>query len=324
MRNFIKKLFLISFITILCFCILRYPVMALSFSSCGLKLWFSKMIPTLLPFMILTTLLIHLNLHQSFVGFFVPVLQPIFRLSRSCLYAIVVGFCCGFPMGAKVVADLYLSHCISKSEAEYLLSFCNNIGPIYFVSFVLLSFHITNYVPYLFGMYGIPLCYGLALRYLVYRHRIPFQKSDFRHPCPAADRSAFSGMSVFQALDDAIMNALQSIGKLGGYMILCNLCVCIPYLIGSQNAVFTSFSYCILEITGGINHTLTQALSQNIRYLIVFPLLLLGGVSCLLQTASILHGTNLSCKKYCLHKLVQYFFSLLYYACLISCNQITL
>ena len=36
------------------------------------------------------------------------------------------GVFCGFPMGAKVVSDLYGAQKLSKSEANTLLAFCNN------------------------------------------------------------------------------------------------------------------------------------------------------------------------------------------------------
>lgn len=307
MRNFIKKSFYCIIFAALFLCLLFYPKLTLSYASTGLTLWFSKMIPTLLPFMILSSLLIKLQLHQTFIGFLAPVLRPIFRVNSSCLYAIVVGFCCGFPMGAKVVAELYLAHKITKSEAEFLLAFCNNIGPIYFISFVLFSLQITNYLPFLFGMYGIPLCYGILLRYGVYRKKLHFPAQTER----AADWQ--KGGSFFRALDDSIMNSLNAITKLGGYMILFNLCNCIPVLLFSQNTFLMSFINCMLEITSGIQYTLGQNLAYPYSYLIVFPLLLFGGISCFAQTASILRDTDLSQKKYCTHKLVQYFLSLSYY-----------
>ena len=39
-------------------------------------------------------------------------------------------------MGAKVTADLLKKELITRDEAEYLLSFCNNTSPIFIINFI--------------------------------------------------------------------------------------------------------------------------------------------------------------------------------------------
>ncbi len=51
------------------------------------------------------------------------ILKKIYKYSSFGLYAIFMGFFCGFPMGAKVVSELYGNDKISKSEANTLLAF---------------------------------------------------------------------------------------------------------------------------------------------------------------------------------------------------------
>lgn len=162
--NFISILFIILVI-----CILTNSKLSLSYAAMGLELWFQKMIPTLLPFMILSGIMVRLKLTEKISMIIYPVIRPVFRVRKNVCYAMLMGFLCGFPMGAKVVGDLYSRDMITKREAEYLLSFCNNIGPVYFCGFVLPLLGRRLVLPYLFGMYGIPLLYGLALRYTVYR-----------------------------------------------------------------------------------------------------------------------------------------------------------
>ena len=101
----VKKALLLCLFTALTLCMLLENEKALALSLTGLNLWFEKMIPTLLPFMILSGILIRMNLSDSFARLFAPLLRPLFGLSDSCLYVLVIGFLCGFPMGARVTAE---------------------------------------------------------------------------------------------------------------------------------------------------------------------------------------------------------------------------
>ena len=283
-----KKIIYTAIFVIMTAFLLIYPAKCLLFALNGLNLWFQKMVPALLPFMILSGMMIRMNLTDKLVSFIRPVLKPLFRLRSAPLYAIVVGFLCGFPMGARVVADLYTRGQITRAEASYLLAFCNNIGPIYFTGFVLPTLALKKTAPYLLGMYGLPLIYGILLRFSVYRNRL----KDDALP-PSAEQSS---PGLLEALDDSITAGMEGITKLGGYMIFFNLLNVIPLVFLKENSLLGLLN-CFLEITGGIQ----VAGSQNPFAVLV--LLSFGGLSCLAQTNSCIRHTDLSIKTYFLHRL---------------------
>ena len=115
--------------------ILSYPALSLSYAANGLKLWFDRMVPTLFPFMLLSTVMIRQNLTEGFASFLYPIAGRLYGMSRNCVYCLLLGFLCGFPMGARTIAEMYERKQLSKREAEFLLAFCNNIGPVYYISF---------------------------------------------------------------------------------------------------------------------------------------------------------------------------------------------
>lgn len=285
--------------------ILVYPARSLFFACNGLNLWFQKMIPALFPFMVLSGVMIRMNLTDSFVKLLKPVLSPLFQVSGSCLYAVAVGFLCGFPMGAVVTAQLYERDKITEKEAEFLLSFCNNIGPVYFLSFALPLIGVRKPLPFLFfGMYGIPFLYGLLLRHTLYRHSLSRKG--------IAPISAGPVPSFLQALDESVMSSLTGITKLGGYMIVFNLLNLIPELLFTNNASLRALLSAFLEITGGLKALGGEAPLASLS------LLIFGGLSCIAQTSSSLQHTGLSLKKYVFHKTVLTVICAFYYFLLIG------
>lgn len=314
MRKNIKTFFLTLTFLLLTGLLLAFPKESLAFSLTGLQLWFNRMVPTLLPFMILSGIMIRLNLTEHVVKAVSPFLMPLFQISLNGLYAIVIGFLCGFPMGAKVVADLYEGRRISQKEASFLLAFCNNIGPVYFISFVLPTLGLGLVVPYVFGMYGLPLCYGIFLRHTVYKDCISLPSRPAPVPRLKTVLSAAEGaapISLLDTLDDSILSGLYSIAKLGGYMVLFNLLNLVPRaflpVISFSGIDSGAIINCFLEITSGISRMGSHA------PLIVLLLLPFGGFSCIAQTYSMIKDTDLSLKNYVFHKLVLSGMTLLYY-----------
>ena len=152
----------------LTYLLLHYPKQSLEYASIGLDLWFKKMIPTLLPFMILSGIMVRMNLTERFARCFHPLFHMLWGTSLNGSYVILMGMLCGFPMGARVIGELCHAGKLSEDEGAFLLAFCNNIGPIYFISFVMGTLSLSgNYIPFII-MYGVPLVYGCFLHYLVY------------------------------------------------------------------------------------------------------------------------------------------------------------
>ena len=300
----VKKILYTLFFLFLTYCILTHSQLSLYYALSGLELWYGKMIPALLPFMIISGIMIRLRLTEGFSSFLYPIIYPLFRVSKNVCYAIIMGFLCGFPMGAKTVADLYLRGMISKREAEFLLSFCNNIGPVYFLSFALPLLHRKLTIPYLFGMYGVPLLYGMFLRYSAFRDlSINTCTKQLSHNRLIAC-SQNNKENLLNEIDDAINASIQSILSLGGYMILFNLLNLIPHVLRGNPSVLLAP---VFEITGGLN-MLKQRLPLYTLILLPF-----GGFSCIAQTYSCIKNTDLSIKTYISHKLLLTLFTILYY-----------
>ena len=299
---------------------LRHPALSLEYASTGLNLWLTKMVPTLLPFMILSGIVIRMDLTENFVRLLHPLLHRLYGTSKNGSYTIIMGFLCGFPMGARIVGELYESGRLSREESAKLLYFCNNIGPIYFLSYVVPMLAIERpLLPFLI-MYGIPMLYGLVLfRVLpLFQRRDTAQNITMLHSHGISDDSNIdityknlTRMPLLAAIDASVISGLVGIAKLGGYMVFFNL----------LNIVFVPFHHvstdllglyrCILEITSGIDY------SGHSLYCAILILLPFGGFSCIAQTYSMISRTDLSVRTYVFHKIIQTALTALCYFALI-------
>ena len=102
------------------------PEKSLNYALTGLQVWFNRMIPTLFPFMIISGILVKTGYSVNIARVFGLLFEKIYTLSYDCIYIIIMGMLCGFPMGAVIIADSLKNNRITLKEAELLLSFTNN------------------------------------------------------------------------------------------------------------------------------------------------------------------------------------------------------
>lgn len=308
---------------------------ALSLATLGLTLWLENMVPTLLPFMILSGILTGLKLQELLCRPLRGCFGRLFHTTPNGAYCIIMGFLCGFPMGAFCVADLCQKGQLSKEDSVRLIPFCNNIGPVYFYSFAvpMLGLQAPSYqaLPLLtFGMYGIPLLYGflssqLHVRALKASAAKTVYASDSRLPRTFVRRLSAAAVkpspdvpasliqcektepSLFAVMDEAISHAGKSMLRLCGYMILFNILM-LPLYALHVNGFYSGILHSVFEISGGIRvlqgYLLLMPEKRMLLQLLMLTALSFGGFCCAGQSECFLHAVSLSPAAYLLRRLL--------------------
>lgn len=125
-------------IVIVCcvFLIFRYPDAVKNGVNEGLNICFSTIIPSLFPFMVLSTYIVKSNiLSPAYKLFSVPV-KVLFHQPAPAISVITLSMIGGFPIGLKMTNDLYQKGQINKNQAQRLCLFCMNAGPAFIVTAV--------------------------------------------------------------------------------------------------------------------------------------------------------------------------------------------
>ncbi len=274
--------------------LLLNPEEAVAGSRAGLMLWFQSVLPVLLPFFILSRLLISMNGIAPLTRLLSPLTRHIWGLSPMGTYALLLGFLCGYPMGAKIAGDLVREGKITPGEGNYLLLFCNNVSPAFLMGFCLTEqLKAPALLPLTLGLvYGLPLLLGAFWR----------RKGTQSPKLPQKQASGFQ--ISFKIVDTCIMDGLESILKLGCYIILFSIMARLAIKIPWPNMLLSAISVGLLEITNGISLVCHMPFSLEIRYLTVLGFVILGGGSGLAQTQGMLVGSGLSVSGYIKAKLI--------------------
>lgn len=291
----------ISTILVLCFFVsmMLFPKIVFLGASNGLLLWFHSVLPTLLPYMILINIMIHTPAIHWICRIASPFLCPFLGTSYYGTFAVLTGFLCGYPMGAKTTSDLLYTHKISRSEASYLLSFCNNTSPAFILSYIVIQ-NLKNTalsVPFLLILILAPLLMSFLFR-IFYRQKI--YSAD---PSASVRQVTESSASVpVDFFDQCIMNAFESVTKIGGYMILFSILI---HLLSSlfPDSILSLIFYSSLEISTGIRLIATSSLSHMWKIVLCATLTAFGGWCCIFQTRSMISGVHLPLLPYIAEKL---------------------
>lgn len=131
-----KKLLPVLPVLLFALLLLLRPGEALTAAQTGLSLCAKSVVPALFPMMVVTGLLLRLGAADCLQGLLSPFMGPLFRLRGACAAPLLMGLVGGYPVGASAAAQLYRQGLCTKGEAERLLSFCNNCGPAFLLSYV--------------------------------------------------------------------------------------------------------------------------------------------------------------------------------------------
>ena len=131
-----KKIFILIILLSL-FYILYFPNITVHAAGNGLILWFEQILPSLLPFAILSNIIISADILPSLIIKILPFVQKILPISTYGTFVLFSGFLFGFPMGSKNCAALLLDKKIEQQEAEILFIITNNMSPVFIQSYIL-------------------------------------------------------------------------------------------------------------------------------------------------------------------------------------------
>jgi len=291
--------------------LLIFPQIVLAASREGLLLWFNNVLPTLLPFMIATNMLISLGFADFISQLLSPVMRKVFGLPGTAGFGLVAGLTSGYPMGAKTVADLRRGGKLSAREAQHLISFCNNAGPLFILGVVGVGMFQNTRVGYV--LWAAHICAALIVGTLL-RKKISnehtYEKTSFKSALEKyRENRAANVHSIGKVLGDAVKNSMESMTIIGGLIIFFSVVLAVFETIGLpgneiSHGIFAGF----IEVTGGARR-ISALQPTKITLACAAFVIAFGGFSVHAQSLHFTEGTGIKTSAYLFAKLLHGIFA---------------
>lgn len=300
-KSKIKKINIIVIILVLlCMTMfLALPQIAIDSFFEGIRLWATKVLPALLPFFFLVKLLSTTTLSGTVGKYLTPVTQRLYGVGGVSGYIFVMSILSGYPVGAKLTADIYKDGGLSKGQAHTISAFASTSGPLFVLGTVGIGLFGNNKL----GLTILLSHYiGAILNGLLYRNK-------------TKNTQSVDILTSSSTIADNMSSSISSILLVGGfvaifYMVLSLLLhlniFILPTkllsLLGIEQNISTSFLAGLIEVTTGASLLSRCSITFETQAILLAFLISFGGLSIHMQAYCFLAEFDMPYPKFLLMK----------------------
>ncbi|MCQ5363858.1 sporulation integral membrane protein YlbJ [Anoxybacillus salavatliensis] len=312
-----KTLMLSSIIVCLCIALLRYPQQSFEAAVRGLHMWWDVVFPSLLPFFIVSEILIGFGVVHFLGVLLEPWMRPLFKVPGIGGFVWAMGMASGYPAGAKLTARLRQQQQLSAIEAERLVSFTNSSNPLFIFGAISVGFFHNPNIGIVLALshYLGNICVGFIMRfhgkeeeYVVQKQKKGILRQAFR----AMHKTRLkNNQAIGKLLGDAVRSSIQTLFMIGGFIILFSVLNRLLYVTNITDMLAHVVQYVlaifhlprelsvpliagVFEITLGSQMASEATNATLLQKVIVTSFILaFGGFSVQAQVASILAEANI-------------------------------
>lgn len=246
----------------------------------GLLLWYRVLIPTLLPFILITNAMSESHSYDALT-----------TGSSKALFitAFLIGNLCGYPIGAKILNDFVNQNKIPKKPASDMLSVSSQASPMFLIGYIynkildksipLYSFLILIYLP-TFLLFSIKL------------------KDCSINDYQLLSQDTYSNNNNYETF----LSAVRTIVVIGVYVMIFS--ILFKVILPKTDNIYFKCLLSFMEITTGLSLIKTLPIISSFKLPLITSLSSFGGLCTAYQIKSVLTYEKNTIKKYLLDKLI--------------------
>lgn len=256
----------------------------LSFNIC-----INNLFPSLIPFMILSNILINYNFVEIISETIGNILKKIFKVSKYASFAIIFSLFTGTPSNAKYLNDLYNNKLININDISKCINFCHFNNPIFILSTIGLNFLNNKELGFIILISHILGAFIIGI----------FNKKDCINDGIIEKNKSKNFVKI---LNESIVETANNLTLILGVITVCLILTTILNSVLNINDNL-KFLYGLLEITQGLKFLSLSNFNIMLKAIISTFLISFGGISIHLQVFSILGNKKIRYIPYLISRL---------------------
>lgn len=270
------------------------PAKFISQSLNGISAWAFNVLPSVLPFIFFTKVLSALDFMPKLTRPFSKLSQKVFKTPPISIYAFTMAILSGYPVGSKMVADLYMQGKISKEDAFKMSSFCSTSGPMFIIGAVGIGMFNSSKIGYiLFLSHAI----GAVLNGILYRN-FKLKDKDQTNTIPHYNNTTKTQFN----LSEIVLNSTLSILSVGCIITIFFIVIeCFSPILSLLPNNIAYFFEGLIEITKGCIDLSTLS-NKFLAVALCSFTISFGGISTILQSITMLSNLQIPVKFFTLQK----------------------
>ncbi|MBQ0017311.1 MAG: hypothetical protein KBT30_01610, partial [Clostridiales bacterium] len=323
----VSKILLYLFTALLIFFIIAIILNPKTYiNSCynGLLTWATCVLPSLFPFFFFTKILTDLNVLDKFFNKFKKINGKLFNAPPCSAYIFGMSIISGYPVGAKIIEEFYSKGIINTKQANKLITFCSNSGPLFIIGTVgsiMFQNAKIGYILYISHILSAILNGLLYRKFYCDKNENNFENNINVDYSNILGNSMSSAITSIMVVGGFVAIFYMIIDILNGLNILMPISTLLNQLLNSigLNGCGSAISNGIIEVTRGCLDLSKLNIPLTSLCVISSGLITFGGLSIHAQSLAFLSKCKVNIKFYFLQKITQAIFAcaISYLLCLI-------
>ena len=261
----------------------------------SINIFKKSIFPSLLPFFIISDLLINYGFVEYTSKIFKPFMNKIFKINSNTSFILVMSMISGFPSSAKYTKELYLKGIINELEASKILLFTHFSNPLFILGAISITYLNNKKIGLLILIihYITNFIIGFFLRNLI---KIDIKNNNISN---LNKQESFSHI-----LSNSIINSFNTLFLILGTMIFFLIITNLINEYFNLNPLLKTILSGILEMTGGISNVSMLNIDLKLKSTLITMILSFGGISVHMQVKSILSDTPIKYQPYLVARLL--------------------
>lgn len=260
----------------------------LSFSIC-----INNLFPSLIPFMLLSNILINYNFINDISDIFKNLMTKVFRVNKNCSFALLMSILSGTPSNSKYLKDLKDNNLISTLDCQKCLNFCHFTNPIFILGTIGYTFLGDK---------------KLGLIILISHYTCSFfigiiNRNKLNTNIENKTKLKANNNSFLKILTLSINTTISTLLLILGIITSCLILTCILNKIIYLNDNI-KFLYGLVEITQGLKYLSLSNLNIVLKACISSFLISFGGICIHMQVFSIMDNKKIRYYPYFISRLI--------------------